>query len=127
MLCTYRATCSPLRLGRVLPTMPVRVIGCSWWCRGSAGRRRMAVVCGAGSAVLQAGLAGDGAELAPAVVLEGLVDLGLAGHDEGAAHGDGLADRLAAEGEHDRGLVAVAGLQGDRGRLPAAHGVGPGG
>src|SRR5271165_793062 len=60
-------------------------------------------------AVLQTGQAGNRAELAAVEVVEGLVDLRLAVHDEGAAHGDGLADRLAAEGQHDRGQVAIAG------------------
>lgn len=68
--------------------------------------------------------------LAVMVVLDGLLDLGLGGHDEGAMLHDGLVQRLAADQDKPQGLrrpvphaEAVAGAQhqrvvaGRRGRL----------
>ena len=72
----------------------------------------------------------DGAQLARAVVLEGLGQLVAAVHHEGPVGGDRLADGLPAEDEHIQGrgaaLLRCAGGEGDEvagaqhGELPIA-------
>src|SRR5208283_4574717 len=79
-----------------------------------------------GSSDLEAGMAGDVAELAGVEVSERLLNLRLGVHDERSAHGNRLADRQAAVSHHHAQFVAVARGHVDRRDRGLRYGVGPG-